>query len=440
MSLELIKKEFQACAGEMRRLEKDLLPELKKQAQEIRQHGQCIDTTARKIGGMEEKHEALEREIKQITQDVAKRLDDLEIKSQRKFDVPEPRYGYKSLAQTFSNSDAYARYKESNYPQNFHADVPLQSLKRYAGMYDPQMAWPGMERKDLSGATNQQLREVLSIDLIPQIIYNPLRPNRVRDLLPTYTTSDSVIKYAVETVYMINAAVTQETATKPQSNLTFAAAEVTCQTIAHWIPVPRQILMDIDTLPEYLDVRLTQGLKMVEDTELLYGTGTGGDLQGIMTAPNVQSYKWSQGTGHGTGGQVDTRIDALRRAMTKVRLAYYPVTGIVIHLTDWETIETQKNTQGLYVWVNVATGTGPMLWKVPVVETNAIQVGEALVGNFNLAAAVYDREEANLRMTDSHGNFFITNMMVLLVEERLAVVVYRPQSLCVCLFDTPPAS
>jgi hypothetical protein len=41
-------------------------------------------------------------------------------------------------------------------------------------------------------------------------------------------------------------------------------------------------------------------------------------------------------------------------------------------------------------------------------------------------AAVWDRMQAALYTTDSHSDFFIRNILVILAEERLALTVFRP--------------
>jgi hypothetical protein len=40
-------------------------------------------------------------------------------------------------------------------------------------------------------------------------------------------------------------------------------------------------------------------------------------------------------------------------------------------------------------------------------------------------AAVVDRQDARVYMTDSHSDFFIRNIFVMLAEERIAFPVFR---------------
>ena len=45
-------------------------------------------------------------------------------------------------------------------------------------------------------------------------------------------------------------------------------------TIAHWIPASRQVLDDAPMLQSYINVRMTYGLKLEEEDELLNGDGS----------------------------------------------------------------------------------------------------------------------------------------------------------------------
>lgn len=397
--------------SELKKLETNIVPQLVRQEEEIKSHGSTSLKTAKELQALEKKHDALELELKELN----KSLQEVEVKLGR------PSYGQKeikNIGNTFTQSEQFQKMIQAK--SRISDTVDLGSLSNYHG-------W---EQKALSGQTN--LRQQMGTLHQQEFFADPLRPNRVRDLLPVVPTRFSLIEYVQETVLTINAAMVAEGSQKPESSVTFTDASVPVRTLAHWMPVSRQILDDINGLGHYLNTRLLGGLKMVEDDQLLYGDGTGQNLTGLMVVAGTQSYAWSAGTSG------DTRLDAIRRAITKAQLAYYPVDGIIMHPTNWEQIELTKSTQGLYVWVNVATGATPMLWKVPVITTTAMHVDSALLGAFNMACTVWDREEANMRMSDQHADFFTKNMVATLIEERIALTVQRPKSLVTVSFDAAP--
>jgi HK97 family phage major capsid protein len=67
-----------------------------------------------------------------------------------------------------------------------------------------------------------------------------------------------------------------------------------------------------------------------------------------------------------------------------------------------------------------------MLWGLPVVATNAIAQGTALVGAFQLGATLYRRDGLRLETTNSDASDFVYNRIAIRVEERIALAVFRP--------------
>jgi HK97 family phage major capsid protein len=67
------------------------------------------------------------------------------------------------------------------------------------------------------------------------------------------------------------------------------------------------------------------------------------------------------------------------------------------------------------------------MWGLPLVQSENIADNTALVGDGTMAAVV-DRRDAQIYTTDSHSDYFIRNLFVILAEERIAVVVFRPSA------------
>lgn len=268
---------------------------------------------------------------------------------------------------------------------------------------------------------------------VPGIVAPPEAELRMRDLLNVAPISEGSFEYVEETGFTNKAATVAEKALKPSSNLAFELKTGAIKTIAHWIPATRQVLADEPALRNYIDTRLIYGLKVVEDAQLLYGSGAGSDILGIMTNPGIQSY---DATTDGKPG--DNKIDAVRRAITRVTMAWYPSQGVVLNPLDWEDIETLKGDDGHYIWVNVTVGGERRLWRVPVVETPAINQGDFLTGAFGIAATLWDREQAEVRVSESHADFFIRNQVVILAEERVGLAVYRPEAFVAGTFADAP--
>ena len=188
----------------------------------------------------------------------------------------------------------------------------------------------------------------------------------------------------------------------------------------------RNVLSDEPQLRGTIDNELLYGLALEEDRQILSGSGANEELLGLLVTAGIQGYTQANNATVAT----EPKSDALRRAATKAVLANYAPTGYVLHPNDWEDIELQKATgDGQYMLVtNIAVGAGATAWRQPVVETPAMPEGTFLTGAFGLAAQLYDRMQANIRIAEQHADFFIRNAVVILAEERLALAVKRPEA------------
>lgn len=257
------------------------------------------------------------------------------------------------------------------------------------------------------------------------IINEPNRRFTIRDALPTGRTSSNLVQFTRELVFTNNAAPqyaspARENVTKPESGITFQLANAPVQTLAHWIPVSKQVLDDAPMLQSYINGRLMYGLKLEEEDQLLNGNGNGANLSGLLDSGNFVAYNRSQ-----TG---DTNIDTLRRAITQGALSEYNIDTLVLNPADWEEIELTKGTDGQYVWANPALMGMPQMWGRRVIATNSIASGTFLAGAFSMGAQIWDRQDASITVSLENSDNFVKNMATILAEERLALTVYRPSA------------
>ena len=365
------------------------------QAEEIRKHGETSSNTAAAVTKAEEKLIKFENDIKGIND----QIDEFK-KAQGR-----PNYGggeAKSIGTRFTESEQYKNAIAAG-----AKSTPGFDVKSFF-------------TKDLS-STAAEGGVLRSVYVYPEIVAPPTDQLRLRDVMNVQPIQSASIEYIQETGYTNASATVAEKALKPQSDITFAQATAAVRTIAHWIPATRQILDDAAQLRNYVDNRLIYGLKLTEEAQVLYGSGTGEDLTGLMVAAGTQD------AGSIPAGK--TRIDHIRHAITLSRLAGYPVSAIVLHPTDWETIELSKGTDGHYIFTSVNVGGQMQLFRTPVIESTSMTEGDFLTGALGYAAQLLDREQANVRVSESHSDYFARNMMAILAEERLAMPIYRPEAI-----------
>lgn len=273
-------------------------------------------------------------------------------------------------------------------------------------------------------ATGQN-QPLVAPDRLPGIVNNPNRVLTIRDALPVGRTSSNLVEFTKENVFTNNAnaqyaSPARENVTKPESGITFTLASAAVVTLAHFIPVSRQVLDDSPQLESYVNSRLTFGLKLEEEDQLLNGAGTSGNLSGLLASGNNVAYNRAA-----TG---DTRIDTLRKAITQAALSEFEADTVVINPADWETITLTKATDGQYIISSPADLLAPRIWGKRVVATNSIAAGTFLVGAMTMGAQIWDRMDAAVQISYEDGDNFKKNMATLLAEERLALTVYRPSA------------
>lgn len=274
-------------------------------------------------------------------------------------------------------------------------------------------------------SANNSMGSVVAPDRRPGVMMLPNRRLTVRDLVMPGNTSSNVVSYMKETGFTNNAAPVAEGTRKPESNITATIVNESVRKIAHFIKASTEILADFPGLRSMIDGRLRYGLALVEENQLLKGAGTGNNLNGIFT----QATAFLAPTGAITPAATPNgNIDKLRVALLQTELAEYPADGIVLNPIDWTNIELAKDTTGRYLIGDPQSTTAPRLWNRPVVATQAMTRADFLVGAFGMGAQIFDREDANVVIATENEDDFVNNLVTILIEQRLALAVYRPEA------------
>lgn len=264
---------------------------------------------------------------------------------------------------------------------------------------------------------------------LPGIDVMPKQRLFIRDLIAPGRTTSPAIFWVQQTGFTNAARVVAENTAKPYSDIAFDTKITPVTTIAHMFKASKQILDDFSQLQSTIDAEMRYGLKYAEESEILFGDGTGVHLHGIVP----------QATSYSAAFEPDamTPIDQLRLAMLQSQLARLPASGHVLHFTDWAKIELTKDTLGRYIIGNPLSLAGPTLWGLPVVATElAAFLGKFLTGAFQTGAQIFDREDANVVISTENADDFEKNMISIRCEERLALAVKRPESFIYGTFAT----
>jgi HK97 family phage major capsid protein len=281
---------------------------------------------------------------------------------------------------------------------------------------------PHLAKSAIVNATGQN-QPLVPAQRLPGIVASPQRTTTVRSLLPVIPVTTNMVEFTREATFTNNAGpqgggsspAETEGQVKPESAMTFELATAPIVTVAHWIPASRQVLMDAPSLTAHIDQRLRYGVMLEEDDQLLNGNGLSGNMNGLL----------NQATAYNAGTTGDQRLDTLLKAATQLAQSEYTPTGFIVSQVDWLQMQLLKDGEGRYLFGNPADMVEPRLWGLPAAVTNAMSAGTFAVIDGTRVGAVFDREAVSLRIAEQHADFFVRNMVAILVEERIGFGLFQ---------------
>lgn len=246
----------------------------------------------------------------------------------------------------------------------------------------------------------------------------------VRDIITNGTTDSDTVEYVrVTTETNAAAPVAEATATgdgsgaKPESTLAFERVTTPVKVIAHWIPATKMALADAGQLRTLIDGFLRYGLEEELEDQIVNGDGVGQNFTGIFSTTGTQTQAWSTDI-----------LETTRKAKTLVStVGRRRPNAYLLSPTSWETIDLLQDNEAKYYAGGPFSVMTPRLWGLPVVISEALPTGYALVGDFSMAV-LWDRQAATIQVSDSHSDFFIRNLVAILAEMRAAFGVLKPNA------------
>lgn len=253
-------------------------------------------------------------------------------------------------------------------------------------------------------------------------------PLSVLDLVSRRTTMSDLVEFVRQTAQVTQAVPVAEanvteysgatgevSGEKPEGTSTWEKVQEAVKTIAVWIPATRRALSDASQLRGLLDQELKDDLAEEFEDQILNGDGTGENFTGIFNTAGILVQPF-----------VTDILTTTRTALTTLEVTgRAKATAWALHPTDWQTIELTTDTAGRYYFAGPQQRGPKTLWGIPVVTSQSVTQGTGLLGDFR-KAVVWDREAANILVSDSHEDFFIRNMIAILAEMRAAFGVIRP--------------
>lgn len=252
------------------------------------------------------------------------------------------------------------------------------------------------------------------------IIYDFDRDMFVRNFIPSGATTANSVVVPIELTIDDGTAVTAEGIQKGVSQFTIDNKAFPVMKIAAVLKISEEMLDDIPGLVTYIVNRWGSKLKVKEDATLLYSTASSTAFDGLTVA--AQAYV------DALADAAVTKWDVLMNAITQVRIDEYRATAIMMNPADVLTLKTEKGSDGNYLGRSPWDRLPMFCDGVQIIETTAIGSGEFLVGDFTRGAQIFDRKTASINFYDQDEDNAQKNLITVVIEERLALAVYRPNA------------
>lgn len=254
------------------------------------------------------------------------------------------------------------------------------------------------------------------------VVDTPLRRLTIANLLGSGTMSNTSLTYWVQGAVEGSPAAVAEEGLKPQIHFNFSPVTEALSKIAVITKISDEAMADTDYLVSVINSQLVGRLQVVEEDQILNGSGSAPNLRGILNRTGLQTYATS------AGADEDEVFDAIFHAVTMVSTgdAQESADGIVINPADYEKLRLSKDGEGRYRAGGPFEGGNPGLWGVRTVVTPAIAQGTVLVGAFGTAAQLFRKGGIQVDATNSNEDDFKYNRVALRAEERILLAVYRP--------------
>lgn len=265
------------------------------------------------------------------------------------------------------------------------------------------------------------------------VLATKYRKLTIADLLASGSLTNSTLTYWQQGTLTGDVTAIAEGGTKPSLNFAFTQVTEALAKLAGVTKVSDEMTEDADFMVSIIRSQLLQRLALVEEDQLLNGSGTAPNLRGLLNRSGIQTYATA------ATSTAKKTLDGIFHAINLVQTnSFIPADGIVMNPTDYENVRLGVDGQSQYYGGGPFTGAygndgfslQPGLWTLPTVVTPAIAAGTVLVGAFNMGAQLFRKGGVRLESTNSNEDDFKKNLVAMRVEERVALAVYYPTAFC----------
>src|SRR5690625_1788356 len=321
-----------------------------------------------------------------------------------------------SLASRFVKSEPFQGFRKTH-PTGIGAGTPLRVEVKGVGS----VRELGIGKKaDITTETGQWVgygreegyRNNLPVD----------EPLTFLELITVGSTDVAYSEYAAVVAETNNAAIVPEGELKPLSDLSTDTFDSKAYTYADGFVVTNQTLADDGALVAFMESRIKQHVRGVSEQQLFNGAGGATETTGILNPS-------------GTLDQAsdEDAVVTISRALEKFTTANGNASpqAIVMNPADVWNLRLLKDANGNYLLGNpLQQGPIPTPWGVPLVASNKLDAGTALVGRFD-SVHYLELEPLSVLAFNQHEDFAQRNKAYVRAESRGRQLFYAPREVVV---------
>jgi HK97 family phage major capsid protein len=256
-------------------------------------------------------------------------------------------------------------------------------------------------------------------DRLSDIFNFPQRKLTLIDVLPHLPATSNSTEYPqLEDGYQ-NAAAVQlgEGVQKAEADVRIHIATAAIATVAHFLPMSRQVLDDAPMLSNFIERLLGYGAMLKLENLLVNGAGGADKISGLLA--NATAFV-------GTGGLHP--VDRIGQSAATLQSLGFNPDVVVMNSMDWFAIRSERDANGRYVTDGWATKIGQSaVYDMQPIATPALAAGTALTLDSS-QTAVLDRQSVRTEL-GYVNNQFIANAITMLTELRAGLAIFAPRGI-----------
>lgn len=251
---------------------------------------------------------------------------------------------------------------------------------------------------------------------------------QARNIIPVYNTTRDSIKYVQFTKKEGSIGSVAPGEEKPQIDYNTTPVTADVVKIAGWVSVQEEFLDDVDGAAEWLANELPQAYLDEETRQIFKGLGDGAtgadELEGLYSI-------WASNLvlPVGTVTSASNNWDKIAAALTQTRRSLRPGDAIWTSPEAYMELLINKGNTDEYTYPIVSDTNGVLrMGGIPIYFHTIFTANQGLAGNFRRGTALFQKKGITLRTSTEHDQNFTHNLVTYLIEARVALPCYFPES------------